>query len=189
MSSCSQTTYQISIHAPRGGSDIRLPGLGDPASDFNPRSPWGERRRQCNASQRANQFQSTLPVGGATSFNRRRSAAGRGFQSTLPVGGATGAFLRRRQKGSISIHAPRGGSDSKRRHPTLKEFFISIHAPRGGSDVDNCDLLDCLQISIHAPRGGSDPQKYAELKYARKFQSTLPVGGATSACSNCPNSK
>ena len=34
----------ISIHAPRGGSDDEP--VGDPLHirDFNPRSPWGERR-------------------------------------------------------------------------------------------------------------------------------------------------
>ena len=38
-----------------------------------------------------------------------------------------------------------------------KEVSISIHAPRGGSD--NAELLDAMAamvISIHAPRGGSD---------------------------------
>jgi len=38
--------HSISIHAPRGGSDMRS---GEPqllSIDFNPRSPWGERRRR-----------------------------------------------------------------------------------------------------------------------------------------------
>ena len=33
----------ISIHAPRGGSDLEVPGIGVNTGDFNPRSPWGER--------------------------------------------------------------------------------------------------------------------------------------------------
>jgi len=57
-------------------------------------------------------FQSTLPVGGATcKFFSVGLPVGE-FQSTLPVGGATpapGDVLFRQQ---ISIHAPRGGSDS-----------------------------------------------------------------------------
>ena len=35
---------QISIHAPRGGSDVLLGVRADGGLDFNPRSPWGERR-------------------------------------------------------------------------------------------------------------------------------------------------
>ena len=33
----------ISIHAPRGGSDLLLETFGYPPTYFNPRSPWGER--------------------------------------------------------------------------------------------------------------------------------------------------
>ena len=77
------------------------------------------------------------------------------FQSTLPVGGATFALILTLLKILISIHAPRGGSDTvtlpvtsppddfNPRSPwgerlcrliVLKNFIISIHAPRGGSD-------------------------------------------------------
>ena len=35
--------YQISIHAPRGGSDFIVTGWRLNISYFNPRSPWGER--------------------------------------------------------------------------------------------------------------------------------------------------
>ena len=80
--------FVISIHAPRGGSD----SSGDRARinctdfnprspwgerlaldrkilgilDFNPRSPWGERLVQPWMFGHPEQFQSTLPVGGAT---------------------------------------------------------------------------------------------------------------------------
>ena len=37
------------------------------------------------------------------------------------------------------------------------DTFISIHAPRGGSDsLDAWHYADYYKISIHAPRGGSD---------------------------------
>ena len=35
---------EISIHAPRGGSDFRVICMGHVPYNFNPRSPWGERR-------------------------------------------------------------------------------------------------------------------------------------------------
>ena len=56
----------ISIHAPRGGSDEVMTIIDIVTEDFNPRSPWGERR--CLKVDRCptKKFQSTLPVGGAT---------------------------------------------------------------------------------------------------------------------------
>ena len=37
----------VSIHAPRGGRDSRLAESAYGGSSFNPRAPWGARRRQC----------------------------------------------------------------------------------------------------------------------------------------------
>ena len=56
---------------------------------------------------------------------------------------------------SISIHAPRGGSDENA-VPAPENWQISIHAPRGGSDSRQISDCCCDLISIHAPRGGSD---------------------------------
>ena len=57
----------VSIHAPRGGSDIIREGLIPEWRSFNPRSPWGERQLCIWRHGRYRLFQSTLPVGGATS--------------------------------------------------------------------------------------------------------------------------
>ena len=56
------------------------------------------------------QFQSTLPVRGATRTTMWISVPTT-FQSTLPVRGATGQLEQRHVNGLISIHAPREGSD------------------------------------------------------------------------------
>ena len=79
---------RISIHAPRVGSD---PGSGQERlveSDFNPRSPCGERPDKRDQISGRNLFQSTLPVWGATKDCRYYQDA-KVFQSTLPVWGAT----------------------------------------------------------------------------------------------------
>ncbi len=125
-------------------------------SHFNPRSPWGERPLRQTTTCRRSRFQSTLPVGGATK-NR---------QSVLP-------------SPSISIHAPRGGSDKSiifsasclvdfnPRSPwgerqalarQLKEaWHFNPRSPWGERlFIDWRCALDG-NISIHAPRGGSDP--------------------------------
>ena len=79
----------ISIHAPRVGSDSRPVLKNTYLTDFNPRSPCGER-----------------PPGRTCVFLPD------GFQSTLPVWGATYFFAIRNFIRKISIHAPRVGSDS-----------------------------------------------------------------------------
>ena len=104
-------TPQISIHAPRTGSDPTSAGMFLVTSNFNPRSPHGER-------------QVMRPYWDAVSA----------FQSTLPARGATRFAPAKRQNARISIHAPRTGSDSHRAEPSVFHD-ISIHAPRTGSDT------------------------------------------------------
>ena len=100
------------------------------------------------------------------------------FLSTLPVRGATVGIDLLRQGISISIHAPREGSDSAdgdtlgeklkflstlpvrgaTRHLDDRQGreMISIHAPREGSDPAPHGSRHQRGISIHAPREGSD---------------------------------
>ena len=78
----------ISIHAPRGGSDLCCYIIPVPIRNFNPRSPWGERHTWKMPMALSTLFQSTLPVGGATIFITLNLPI-LVFQSTLPVGGAT----------------------------------------------------------------------------------------------------
>ena len=61
-----QGSLRISIHAPRGGSDATTSRLAPQERYFNPRSPWGERPERRLWSRSKDEFQSTLPVGGAT---------------------------------------------------------------------------------------------------------------------------
>ena len=59
---------------------------------------------------------------------------------------------------------------------------ISIHAPREGSDLGCSRSPQPGQpISIHAPREGSDHEVRPDTTLVRLFQSTLPVRGATIA--------
>ena len=78
---------------------------------------------------------------------------------------------------SISIHAPREGSDeviscrliwlifqstlpvrgaTRMGYNAIRLLDISIHAPREGSDMKKMKYRDLMRISIHAPREGSD---------------------------------
>ena len=100
----------ISIHAPRVGSDPQFSDTPHKLEYFNPRSPCGERPGQPVIQAAKQQFQSTLPVWGATS-RFTPFASGMLFQSTLPVWGATRNPSRLSIFAHISIHAPRVGSD------------------------------------------------------------------------------
>ena len=109
-----ETTRLISIHAPRTGSDIHpmqldvhphisihAPRTGSDSvdfcknykfSNFNPRSPHGERHGIASLYDGSEVFQSTLPARGATPFTDciKRYYT---FQSTLPARGATLVIL------------------------------------------------------------------------------------------------
>ena len=102
--------FDISIHAPRVGSDtnavtenpfeyisIHAPRVG---SDYP-----GRRYHQ------RVEFQSTLPVWGATGADLVSGLWNGIFQSTLPVWGATVKVDGVHFNQDISIHAPRVGSD------------------------------------------------------------------------------
>ena len=102
----------ISIHAPRVGSDLRMsrhtPGL----RYFNPRSPCGERPDGgCEILWLCIDFNPRSPCGERLAGLNSKTAS-RQFQSTLPVWGATKARDWSNRCLMISIHAPRVGSDT-----------------------------------------------------------------------------
>ena len=58
----------ISIHAPLTGSDVVTVDYNCSYSNFNPRSPYGERLERFPGQPKPARFQSTLPLRGATLF-------------------------------------------------------------------------------------------------------------------------
>ena len=63
------------------------------------------------------------------------------FQSTLPARGATNVQPLLLGDKTISIHAPRTGSDFARYKMYCMLPAISIHAPRTGSDDPICQRV------------------------------------------------
>ena len=147
----------ISIHAPRGGSDLQKirPEQGR-FPDFNPRSPRGERPF----------LRMVIPM--RNNFNPRSPRGERHFRkhhSPFPV--------------PISIHAPRGGSDHQHQRLKWRQYQFQSTLPAGGATYDVLCFRHGRYISIHAPRGGSDLSKADTSSINFLFQSTLPAGGAT----------
>ena len=145
-------------------------------------------------------FQSTLPVWGATQQCRQKRRRKK-FQSTLPVWGATvrrfswfslfAYFNPRSPCGERRKGMDYGGrvQDFNPRSPcgerlaavfgyTL-DFGISIHAPRVGSDC--APLSRTVLATDFNPRSPCGERLLKRLRkhFAPKFQSTLPVWGAT----------
>ena len=145
---------------------------------FNPCSPCGERPTSPAYSTCVAEFQSTLPLRGAT--------ACRAFNPPVGV---------------ISIHTPLAGSDRQWRkcRPARQDF--NPHSPCGerpdgprmvwsdisfqstlplrGVTVRGFEHLVPAEISIHTPLAGSDLAILCQASRSPKFQSTLPLRGAT----------
>ena len=159
----------ISIHAPRAGSD---------EDDANEDAPVVE-------------FQSTLPVRGATTpdirkahryddFNPRSPCGERlwrgarsEFQSTLPVRGATRPSVVIALFSAFQSTLPVRGA-TKRVLLCGAPGDISIHAPRAGSQI----RAIALNFNPRSPCG-ERPVEWLRLSWCKVFQSTLPVRGAT----------
>ena len=171
---------EISIHAPREGSDPLCPRRLTPTRTyFYPRSPRGERpvRKICAAD--GGHFYPRSPRGERPHRGRGRGR-GQDFYPRSPRGErpATGDgaplfcaryFYPRSPRGErptalnrFALKPPSFLSTLPARGATPGPHFlqvlalISIHAPREGSDRWSRNSGGQCQISIHAPREGSD---------------------------------
>ncbi len=159
------------------GERRKYPVLSTFSCHFNPRSPWGERLLRFLFIEILQQYFNPRSPWGERPCRSSICLIALSFQSTLPVGGATLDQDDRIRRIAISIHAPRGGSDASP-DPENLHRCISIHAPRGGSDGAQ-PVLRLLGggISIHAPRGGSDSVSHpCMLQAAHDFNPRSPWG-------------
>ena len=123
-------------------------------------------------------FQSTLPAWGATPAPMRAEPSAR-FQSTLPAWGATSSAAFSSCCASISIHAPRVGSDLA--HDNTHPFVLNFNprSPRGERQGRAAELQRRQHFNPRSPRG--ERRRTSSLSApVIVFQSTLPAWGATS---------
>ena len=124
-------------------------------------------------------FQSTLPVRGATRGSMELPLILRPFQSTLPLRGATRCWRDVCPDGHISIHAPLAGSDQAQVAAFVPIIDISIHAPLAGSDPEGRRRQRPMPDFNPRSPCGERRCGYGRPKMTTKFQSTLPLRGAT----------
>ena len=147
------------------------------ATDFNPRSPYGE--RPCFMvlfSQRAG-FQSTLPLRGATHTSHHPCWDAK-FQSTLPLRGATGGKMGLTPPIEISIHAPLTGSDQGGTRCVCRPVYFNPRSPYGERRILPGANLFVFYFNPRSPYGERPHHKMSHSNSPR-FQSTLPLRGAT----------
>ena len=154
-------TRDISIHAPRKGSDGTSLMLARPLWYFYPRSPRGERPKawQRRSASSCN-FYPRSPRG-----ERRCSLVadviGIPFLSTLPARGATAACKKLERVQPISIHAPREGSDFRQsRKFTSKAGFLSTLPARGATRFGGVCRPQRPYFYPRSPRGERRPCDY-----------------------------
>ena len=168
----------ISIHAPRTGSDFSSSRIVLISSNFNPRSPHGERPATPHAIVRMVTFQSTLPARGATqssTFITHLSA----FQSTLPARGATRfSMLADTTFKHFNPRSPHGERQNSSGSYTAGLHFNprSPHGERQQTVWKHSDIR--RNFNPRSPHG-ERPRQYIAILAECAFQSTLPARGAT----------
>ncbi len=128
-----QALADVSIHAPREGSDPVVVYNAAYDTRFNPRSPRRERQHEMETQSASFTFQSTLPAKGATALSMLRS---------IPL--------------TVSIHAPREGSDSTQVYVDVPDLPFQSTLPAKGATSGISSGPVSRLVSIHAPREGSD---------------------------------
>ena len=161
---------------------LPVPGV----THFNPRSPCGERLQSAVLVSLGMIFQSTLPVWGATDTGGREGVGRTDFNPRSPCGERLYSSRQFRRLNYISIHAPRVGSDFIKLKIKGVPKQISIHAPRVGSDDLNTFALE--RSTDFNPRSPCGERLRPNLlgNWDFRFQSTLPVWGATATLSAAP---
>ena len=151
-----------------------------PLPNFNPRSPHGERlANPCVLSSYLTISIHALLTESDMAFSTWDIGL-HGFQSTLSSRRATAAVNLHFRRGAISIHALLTESDKPApwRHPYLEA--ISIHALLTESDTQSSGMdISKSPISIHALLTESDCIKTGQIDADRLFQSTLSSRRAT----------
>ncbi len=149
----------ISIHAPRAGSDGKSAGHHTGPPQFQSTLPVrGATGTSVSPLVNHILFQSTLPVRGATRSGKSGLSMAARFQSTLPVRGATSVNGASSPNDSISIHAPRAGSDGRLTRGKTRTTNFNPRSPCGERPSPGLQRVWSVVISIHAPRAGSDSE-------------------------------
>ena len=190
----------ISIHAPHAGSDSGLIPFMWTKSNFNPRSPCGERRPESRPCSCLFPFQSTLPMRGATTFDTADTFEDRNFNPRSPCGERRISPLGKLKPGYFNPRSPCGERPPLSLQAVALGTFQSTLPMRGATSLEQISHRDCPDFNPRSPCGerrlcrrkhyrlgnfnprspcGERPAPSATSAPLNQFQSTLPMRGAT----------
>ena len=153
----SRCNAQISIHAPRTGSDAHVHDRRGHPLHFNPRSPHGERRTPSAAGFSGWGYFNPRSPHGERRRTSRRCSSSSAFQSTLPARGAT---------------RNAGGNRCRRNH-------FNPRSPHGERHFDAGTNIWTAIFQSTLPARGATAGPAGINRAKKEFQSTLPARGAT----------
>ena len=148
-------------------------------TDFNPRSPHGERHAAAVADGKDKTFQPTLPARGATRRCIPQFLRVCNFNPRSPHGERR---VHRRIWGNvaeISTHAPRTGSDKSYGYGTFRDKGFQPTLPARGATKFPGALLADAEFQPTLPARGATRGAGDGFGARDRFQPTLPARGAT----------
>ena len=157
----------ISIHAPRTGSDCTAHCSTARRTDFNPRSPHGERRGRCTPGFGGKDFNPRSPHGERLLL-RRCDCPPMGFQSTLPARGATSRPATANSRRIFQSTLPaRGATPPADSHTAGAVDFNprSPHGERPNGRIWRTLLADFNPRSPHGERPSSGRPRWRTSRY------------------------
>ena len=178
---------QISIHAPRVGSDFRPCGDQRLSGDFNPRSPRGERRISRTSARWSTNFNPRSPRG-ERQATARMSVRSFIFQSTLPAWGATPQVSTRLSAShDFNPRSPRGERPRRSRCSKIRSNF-NPRSPRGERHTSQDFGITDMQFQSTLPAWGAT-EAPARLLRLRDFNPRSPRGERRigARCRRCPS--
>ena len=146
-------------------------------TDFNPRSPCGERHTFLLRCARSANFNPRSPCGERLDPEPVDTPLGISIHAPLVGSDTLGLF--QDIAAGISIHAPLVGSDDVVREGIKLVSDISIHAPLVGSDKVIASPNNLVFYFNPRSPCGERPLASSAFSASHSFQSTLPLWGAT----------
>ena len=170
--------HRISIHTPLAGSDAVCDGVGD-VSRISIHTPLAGSDVVVEAGGAAGGISIHTPLAGSDIPRRGWCRWCRYFNPHSPCGERLDSIFHPTRLTIFQSTLPLRGA-TRRRSGTAQRGHISIHTPLAGSDgAESAQSAGHVEISIHTPLAGSDTQIMRECVRLQKFQSTLPLRGAT----------
>ena len=153
------------------------------SGDFNPRAPYGARRRGSKSNALVLTISIHAPHTGRDLSGRNKKGSSPAFQSTRPIRGAT-ALCYHIVEG-IQDFNPRAPYGARRRAGGIQEdemVFQSTRPIRGATSMTGA-LSHSILFQSTRPIRGATYERDKKIN-SRLFQSTRPIRGATAKMHN-----